>query len=189
MIKLKQWLLNLTDIWHTVQHKNLQWRQANQHTVQQVKQQRLLAEQVLTAELKQKSVQLAHDIKILQTAHEAELNQLKLKQSTQLTMLKTKCRQDIKDYQQYLQSLEQLKRSIQLSYSHLPESVAFTIHHHAKYLLNQMWEAETLEQKLCHEMRFITFMATVHEDAQLQLTDTNQTKLPENTLRLLQQET
>ncbi|MFZ2724715.1 MAG: hypothetical protein WAX77_00515 [Methylococcaceae bacterium] len=185
MINLKQGLLNLTQAWHAVKEKNLHWRQLNQHTQQQLRRQHLLAEQAISAELKQKHLQLAHQINLLQSEYQAELNQLKINQNAQLTMLKTKCQQDIKDYQQYLHSLEQLKRSIQISYSHLPEAVAFTIHHHAKYLLNEMWEAKTLEQKLRQEMCFITFMATVHEDAQLQLSHSNQTQLPENTLRLL----
>jgi hypothetical protein len=187
MINLKQRLFNLADLWHALKDKNLHWQQKNQASQQQLTEQRLLAEQAITAQLKQKNLQLAHEINLLQSHYNAELQQLKLNQTTQLSMLKTKCQQDIKDYQQYLQSLEQLKRSIQLSYSHLPEAVAFTIHHHAKYLLNEMWEAKTLEQKLHKEMRFINFMATVHEDAQLQLSNNNQTKLPENTLRLLQQ--
>ena len=103
-------------------------------------------------------------------------------------MFKTKCKQDIKDYKQYLASLDQLKRSIQASYKHLPEAVAFTIHHHAKHLLNQMWEAKDFEQKMQHEIQLIKFMTTVHEDARLHLEKgaTNE-KLPERTLSLIQQ--
>jgi hypothetical protein len=91
-------------------------------------------------------------------------------------------------YKQYLESLDQLKRSIQTSYTHLPEAVAFTIHHHAKYLLNKMWEADNFEEKMQHEMQLIRFMATVHEDARLYLEGVTTEKLPENTLNLIQQQ-
>jgi hypothetical protein len=86
-----------------------------------------------------------------------------------------------------LTSLDQLKRSIQASYAHLPEALAFTIHHHAKHLLNQMWEAEDFEQKMRHELRLIQFMTTVNEDARQHLESENTGKLPERTLSLIQQ--
>ena len=84
-------------------------------------------------------------------------------------------------------SLDQLKCSIQANYTHLPAAVAFTIHHHAKHLLNQMWEAESFEQKMQHEIQLINFMTTVHEDARLHLEGAAAGKLPEKTLSLIQQ--
>ena len=183
---IKQWLFYGVELLHSIRDKNLQWRERNQAKLHALTEQRLLAEQALTAQLNQKNQQLAHQLHLLQTEQQSELNQLKLTQNAQLTMLKTKCAQDIKDYQQYLQSLEQLKRSIQLSYQHLPEAVAFTIHHHAKYLLNEMWNAPNLEEKLRQEINFINFMTAVHQDAQLQLRDKNPQSLPNNTLRLLE---
>jgi hypothetical protein len=101
-------------------------------------------------------------------------------------MLKTKCQQDINDYRQYLESLEQLKCSIQNSYTHLPDAIAFTIHHHAKHLLNLMWEAENHELKMFHEMRLIKFMTTIHEDARSHLEGDCVKKLPEKTLNLIE---
>jgi hypothetical protein len=101
-------------------------------------------------------------------------------------MFKTKCKQDVKDYKQYLDSLDQLKRSIQTSYTRLPEAVAFTIHHHAKHLLNEMWKADNFEAKMHYEMQLITFMTTVHEDARLHLEGVVTENLPERTLQLIQ---
>jgi hypothetical protein len=63
-----------------------------------------------------------------------------------------------------------------------------TIHHHAKHLLHNMWEAEDHEQKIRYEMQLIQFMTAVHEDARLHLEDTTVRKLPESTLKLLQQQ-
>ncbi|MEQ1529816.1 MAG: hypothetical protein ABL925_10905 [Methylococcales bacterium] len=174
MNALKTWLLNLVGLVHSIKDENLHWRQQNQAQQLDLKQVQALAEQALAAELKKKNVQLQHDIALLNTKNQAEL-----------TMLKTKCKQDVQDYKQYLQALDQLKRSIQNSYPHLSQAVSFTIHHHAKHLLNQMWEAEDFAEKMRHEMQLITFMSTVHEDAQLFLQGQSQQTLPEKTLSLI----
>jgi argininosuccinate lyase len=176
MSTLKNWVVTLLKLFHSIKDENLQWQTANQTQQVKLKHARVLASKMLEAELKKKSVQLAHEITLLRTKNDAEL-----------AMFKTKCKQDIKDYKQYLTSLDQLKRSIQASYTHLPEAVAFTIHHHAKHLLNQMWEAEDFEQKMQHEIQLINFMTTVNEDARLHMEGATTQKLPERTLGLIQQ--
>jgi len=175
MTTLKSWVFTLVNLFNSVKDENLHWKTTNQDKQLKLKHARVLAEKALEAELKKKSVRLAHEITLLQTKNNAELS-----------MFKTKCKQDIKDYKQYLASLDQLKRSIQASYTHLPVAVAFTIHHHAKHLLNQMWEAEDFEQKMHYEMQLINFMTTVHEDARLHLEGATVEKLPEKTLSLIQ---
>ena len=170
-------LNKIIKLFHSVKDENLKWQLANQGDQTKLKHARVLAEKALEAELKKKSVQLEHDISLLKTKHD-----------TELSMFKTKCQQDVKDYKQYLAALDQLKSSIQASYTHLPEAVAFTIHHHAKYLLNKMWEAEDFEQKMQHEMQLIRFMTTVHEDARLYLEGATTDNLPERTLNLIQQQ-
>jgi hypothetical protein len=167
-------LNKIIKLFHSVKDQNLKWQMANQGDQTKLKHARVLAEKALEAELKKKSVQLEHDISLLKTKHDAELS-----------MFKTKCKQDVKDYKQYLAALDQLKSSIQTSYTHLPEAVAFTIHHHAKYLLNKMWEAEDFEQKMQHEMQLIRFMTTVHEDARLYLEGETTENLPERTMNLI----
>ncbi len=171
---VKNWLLNAIELIHTIKDEKLHWQTNNQARQLQLKQARILAENQLAAELKKKSVQLEHDISLLQTQN-----------ATELALLKIKCKQDIKDYQQYLAALDKLKDSIKNSYTQLPEAVAFTIHHHAKQLLNRMWEAENFEEKMRHEMQLIQFMTTVHEDASAILQGKTQDKLPEKTLGLI----
>ena len=174
---LKNWVISIVELLHSIKDEKLRWQTDNQAGQLQLKQARIMAENKLAAELKKKSVQLAHDIDLLQT-----------KNASELALLKIKCKQDIKDYQQYLAALDKLKKSIQNSYSHLPEAMAFTIHHHAQHLLNQMWEAKNIEEKMRHEMRLIQFMTTVHEDASAILQGETQEKLPKKTLSLIQQQ-
>lgn len=175
MTTLRNRLVAFVNFFHALKDESLQWRLANQDQQIRLKHAQALAEEALVAQLKKKSVQLAHEIAML-----------KIKNDTELSMLKTRCKQDIKDYKQYLDALDQLKHSIQTSYTHLPEAVAFTIHHHAKHLMNKMWEAQEAEQKMHHEIQLINFMTTVHEDARLQLEEATTEKLPERTLRLIQ---
>lgn len=175
MSTLKNWTLTLLKLFHTVKNENLQWQENNQEQQNKLKHSRILATKALEAELKKKSLQLEHEISVIRTQNK-----------TELTLFKTKCKQDINDYKQYLSALDQLKQSIQTSYHHLPEAVAFTIHHHAKHLLNQMWEAKDFEQKMFHEMQLINFMTTLHEDTRLHLEGTSTEKLPQRTLGLIQ---
>jgi len=174
---IKHWVLNAVNLLHTIKDEKLHWQTNNQARQLQLKHARILAENQLADELKKKSVQLEHDISLLQT-----------QQTTELALLKIKCKQDIKDYQQYLIALDKLKDSIKNSYPQLPEAVAFTIHHHAKQLLNKLWEAEKFEDKMRHEMQLIQFMTTVHEDASTYLQGKTQGKLPERILNLIQQQ-
>jgi S-adenosylmethionine synthetase len=176
MTLLKNWALQLTDIWHSVKEAHLHWQTAIHPQQTQLRHAQLLTEQYLQAELKKKTVQLEQDIALLKTRHESELD-----------IYKARCQQDIKDYQHYLKALAQLKTSIKASYPTLPEAVVFGIHHHAKQLLNRMWECEDFEQKMHYEMQLLTFMTTVHEEARLHLEEGKKDKLPEKTLLLLQQ--
>ena len=172
---LKNWLLTIVKTVHELKSERLDWDYTNQKKQAELKQAQVLAEKTLIEELKKRSRQLKHDLTLLQTQHTAEL-----------LMFKTKCQQDVKDYKQYLASLDQLKHSIQNSYTHLPEAVAFTIHHHAKSLLNQMWEANSFEEKMRHEIQLIRFMSIVHEDARQYLEGENKEILPERTLEFIE---
>lgn len=176
MALFKKWTFKIVKLVYAIKDENLSWQTSNQDQQAKLKQARILSEQALVAELQKKSTQLAHDIALL-----------KIQNATELSILKTRCEQDIKDYKQYLNALDQLKQSIRQSYAHLPEAVAFTIHHHAKQLLNKMWEADDFEQKMQLELRLIQFMATVHEDAQLHLDNAQVGALPQKTLDLIQQ--
>lgn len=174
---LKQQFDHFINLIYSIKDKNLDWQSANQAQQLKLLQTRTLAKKSLEAELTKKSTQLAHEIALLKTQQNAEL-----------AMLKTRCKEDIKDYGHYLESLNELKRTIQHSYAHLPDAINLTIHHHAKSLLNQLWEAEKLEDKIKYEAQLIKFMTTVHEEARLFRSGTHVENLPEKTLRLINRE-
>jgi hypothetical protein len=174
MKSLAERIDNFIGLIHSIKAKNLEWLSANQDQQLRLSQNRLIAENELVSELAKKKVRLAHEIELLKT-----------RQQSELAMLRTRCKEDVKDYQQYLESLSQLKLAIQSSYAHLPDAITHTIHHHAKSLLNTMWEAENLDEKIRREAQLIEFMTTVHEEARLYRTGTLPDKLPQNTLRLM----
>jgi hypothetical protein len=177
MKSLKERIHHIVSLIHSIKDKNLEWHAANQGQQLKLSHDRLIAEKKLASELTKKSVQLAHEIELLKTRHDAEL-----------AMLKTRCKEEVKDYQQYLESLNQLKGIIKASYTHLPDAFINTIHHHAKSLLNSMWEAGSLEEKITREALLIKFMTTVHEEAGLYRNGALTGNLPEITLKLMNQD-
>ena len=90
MTTLKSLVFTWVKLFHSVKDENLHWKKNNQDQQVKLKHARVLAAKTLEAELKKKSVQLAHEITLLRTKNE-----------TELSMFKTKCKQDIKDYKQY----------------------------------------------------------------------------------------
>lgn len=168
------WLGRVLSFWRDQRDCDLDWQLARRQAVATLRQQQALAEQELAAELSKRAQQLAHELAISETRHASELE-----------MVKIQCRQEVQDYQQYLQSLDKLKQSLVQSYDHLPEVVAFTIHHHAKQLLNRMWEARDEREKIRVEMQLLRFMTAVHEDSQAALSSQQPLNLPEKTLAIL----
>lgn len=154
--------------------QNLQWQLSRQQDVAELRRQQALAEQQLAAELSKRAQQLAHELAVGEA-----------RQANELAMVKIQCQQELKDYQHYLQSLDTLKDSLRHSYAHLPEAVAFTIHHHAKQLLNQMWDAGDEQEKMKAEMQLLRFMTAVHEDSQAALNSQQALALPEKTMAFL----
>ncbi|MDD4914648.1 MAG: hypothetical protein PHW13_06390 [Methylococcales bacterium] len=174
---MARWLTDALGFLRRSRDDQLQWHLSRQHDRAELRQARALAEQARAAQLKKQAQQLAHELAVAKTRNNSDL-----------AMVKTRCRQELKDYQQYLQSLEKLKKSLRDSYAHLPEAVAFTIHHHAKQLLNRMWETSDTQEKIRIEMQLLQFMTAVHEDNQASLLTTSQDALPKKALAFIDAE-
>ena len=121
--------------------------------------------------------------KAQQLAHELAVN--KAQNNNTLAMVKVQCKQDLQDYRDYLQSLDKLKASMRASYANLHEAVAYTIHHHAKQLLNKMWDAQDSQEKIKFEMQLLQFMTAVHEDNQASLQGNSAEALPQRALAFI----
>ncbi len=170
--KIASFFMNL---FNSAKSENLRWQQEKQQEIFSLKTNKERAKQALQAELDKQKAEFAFQLEKIKQQHE-----------TSLTMLKAECEQQIRDYKQYLGSIDQLKTLIQKNYSHLPDAVSLTIHHHAKQILKQMWECQDVEEKLQHETRLIDLMTTVHQDT-LESKNAGHpgTQLPTRTLELI----
>ena len=173
MKNIREWSQDILSYIHDIKKQSLRWQLQTYEQRMQLKMAQALSEKTLQDRLKKQ-----------QQALENELAQLKEKHKTELTLLKLKGKQDIKDYRDYLNALEQLKTTITGQYKRLPEALAFTIHHHAKQLLNEMWEAQDLQHKITTELRLIEFMTSINEDIQT-VEANNAQVLPKKTLAIL----
>ncbi len=162
------------NLFNSAKSENLRWQQDKQDEIQTLKNTKALEKQSLQAELKKRQVQFEHELAKMKQCH-----------GTDLTMLRAQSEQQLRDYKQYLDSIDQLKTLIQDSYSHLPSAVSLLIHHHAKQMLNLMWECEDFQEKLGHEAKLIELMTAVHQDT-LDLPKVNdKQQFPKRTLRLI----
>ena len=170
--KIASFFMNL---FLSAKSENLRWQQEKQQQIYSVKRNKERAKQTLQAELQKQKAEFVFQLTKMKQQHE-----------TSLTMFKAECEQQVRDYKQYLDSIDQLKSLIQKNYSHLPDAVSLTIHHHAKQILKQMWECQDIEEKLQHETRLIDLMTTVHQDT-LDSVDASHsdTQLPKRTLELI----
>lgn len=163
------------NLFNSVKSGNLRWQQEKQDEIQTLKNIKAQDKQSLQADLKKRQAQFEHDL-------------VKMKQvyATDISMLKAQSEQQLRDYKQFLDSIDQLKSLIQKSYSHLPSAVSLMIHHHAKQMLNQMWECEDIQEKLGHEAKLIELMTAVHEDTlDLSLKVSDDQQFPKRTLKLI----
>ena len=123
-----------------------------------------------------------------QLALEQELERMRRQFQLELTLLERKQQQELQDYERYLAAVDQLRTQLRQAFVHAPEVIVLTIHHHAKQLLDRMWEAEDLHQRLQREQEFVKFLTTVYEDTlQAASADGEESLLPRRALRLMLQ--
>ncbi len=164
------------NLFNAVKSGNLRWQQEKHNEIQLLKNTKAQEKLSLQADLKKRQAQFEHELIKMKQIH-----------ATDISMLKAQSEQQLRDYKQFLDSIDQLKSLIQKSYSHLPSAVSLMIHHHAKQVLNQMWECEDIQEKLKHEAKLIELMTAVHEDTlDLSLKDSSdEQQFPKRTLRLI----
>jgi len=159
---------------HTLLEQHLNWQTQTLEKRLHYKKNKRLVEKDLEALLKKRQLILEH-----------ELNLIKSQNQSELALLKIRHKQDIKDYRNYLKALDQLKNKIRDHYQHLPEAMIFTIHHHAKNLLNKIWETDDLHEKINNERQFIAFMTTLQNDLNANPKNDDLNEYPTDTLKLI----
>ena len=174
MSVISTWLSNALSFLRRSRDEHLHWQIELHQQASDFRQAKAMAEQALAAQLRKQAQQLAHELAVN-----------KAQNNNTLAMVKVQCKQDLQDYRDYLQSLDKLKASMRASYANLPEAVAYTIHHHAKQLLNKMWDAQDSQEKIKFEMQLLQFMTAVHEDNQASLQGNSAEALPQRALAFI----
>lgn len=175
MSGLKKWALKITNGFYDLQRVRIERLLHLQPEKIRLRSARAVGEKSLQEQLKKQQQALEHEISLMKAQHQSEL-----------AMFEIKCQHDIKDYSDYLDSLDRLKLSVTEKYRELPEALALTIHHHAKRLLDEMWEADDFRQKTTLELRFIQFLAVINDDILAATEADTPHRLPLKTLALLQ---
>ncbi|HHJ39414.1 MAG: hypothetical protein AXA67_08865 [Methylothermaceae bacteria B42] len=129
------------------------------------------------------SLEMARRKRLLEM--EFELERIKRQQQTDLEQLESKLDQDLRDYQRYLKAVDDLQDQIRQSFTHAPDVIVLTIHHHAKQLLDQMWSTDDLHERLQREREFVKFLTTVYEDTLQSQPGDSQPLLPRRALKLI----
>jgi hypothetical protein len=174
MAFIKQWTQGVMTFVYALLEQHLNWQTQTQEQRQHYKKNKRMVEKDLEALLKKRQLILEHELNLITSQNQSEL-----------ALLKIKHKQDIKDYRDYLKALDQLKNKIRDHYQHLPEAMIFTIHHHAKNLLNKMWETDDLHEKMNNEQQFIAFMTALHNDLNEPSKNDGRNEYPADTLKLI----
>jgi HEAT repeats len=93
---------------------------------------------------------------------------------------------EIKNYRDFLNAIDELKDQLIEFYPNMPKPEVLVIHHHAKELLNGMWNSENPEESLTYRKRFVQFLTVVSEDVNLAVLQREQNRfltLPEKVLQ------
>ncbi|BCX89553.1 type III secretion protein O [Methylomarinovum tepidoasis] len=169
------WGQRLRRILREIRGERRRWRRERETDLLALRRRQVEVELDLEAEKRRRQLHL-----------EQELERMRRQFELELTLLEKKQEQDLRDYERYLAAVDQLQVQLRHAFSQAPEVIVLTLHHHAKRLLDRMWEAEDLQQRLQREQEFVKFLTTVYEDT-LQATTTEGTEplLPRRALRLM----
>ncbi|MUH00900.1 hypothetical protein F7734_55010 [Scytonema sp. UIC 10036] len=163
---------------NSVRTRSLEWKQEKLGEIIEIQRRSATATRELHEELKKKEAILKYEIDKINVQGEAELQ-----------MLKDKYNQEINDYKEFLKAIDELKDKLKQSYSQMPLTLILSVHRHAKHLLNSMWEASDIEDKILLERKFTKFLVTIHEDTTLLLNASgNPPTLPQKTIDMMNEE-
>ncbi len=164
---------SLLSFFGALKKERRKWRRQEDLDALELRRRQSEIELALEAERRRRLLQLEHELEVIKRRQQFELSLLEQKQA-----------QDRRDYERYLKAVDQLQEQLRGAFRHAPEVIVLTIHHHAKQLLDRMWEAEDLHQRLQREQEFVKFLTTVYEDT-LQAAGEGQPVLPQRALRLM----
>ena len=158
---------------------NLTWQKENEDRIKVLQMQRTLSVEKLHQEIQKRKLEFEREMMLQEHQLQEELEKKKLEA-------------DARNYQRFLDSIDELRDKLEELYPGMPPALILVIHQYASQLLNKMWDSSDARERLLYQKDFVQFLALVSEDAnqrKLQGEANQPTALPQRTLRHIQENT
>jgi DNA-binding XRE family transcriptional regulator len=133
-------------------------------------------------------INLQGQIKIRQAEIQHEAQRVALERSLEIERLKMKLEHDTRNYKDFLEALDSMKKQMQTFFNDITPSLVKLIHHHASNLLDQMWNEGDLAKRKIFEKQLIELLSSVNDDViAFQASQDGAYRLPEKTLKLIRE--
>lgn len=139
---------------HTLKQRNLEYWEQNKDRYNALKE-----------DTKKNNEKIQEDIEVMRKKHRQKLEEMDVEHKGNIERIKAEQEQETEDFNEYLQSLNELKENMQKTYSHIPRFMIHNIYYHAKILLLDMRKAPDYNNK--YRKKLINLMNEVHKDINL----------------------
>jgi hypothetical protein len=153
----------LTTFINAIRSENLEWRRRKADEIAALRKKQKLLDLELEHELATREIELREEIR-------------------RIEMRETSVTHDYKDF---LNEIDELKRRIVSTFTNMPKPMALLIHHHAKQMLNEMWQAQDLHERLAIEQKLLNFMTVIYDDTQRLTQADDLDRLPTKTIEFM----
>ena len=130
---------------------------------------------------------LRHDRALAELQLKHRLEQLDIRLQEECTRIRMEEERQTAQFQEFLDSIDEMKANMLASYSSMPKPIALMIHHHAAELLKEAWFSQDTRERLRNQTRFTALMLTITEDLSQLEADTPHRALPEKTLAFIRE--
>jgi hypothetical protein len=169
------------DFINALRDDNLEWHENTQDRRNDLRVKQKLHGESINQEIQKLKLKFEQDIHTME--HEF---QFLMKKET----LKTEA--EIKNYQRFLDSIEDLREKLEEVYPNMPPALILVIHEYATQLLYKLWDSPDGQDKLTGRKDLVKFLALVSEDTDplaLQAVTNNQSAaLPHKTLKYIREQ-
>lgn len=130
---------------------------------------------------------LRHDRALAELELKHRLEQLDIRLQEECTRIRMEEERQTAQFQEFLDSIDEMKANMLASYASMPKPIALMIHHHAAELLKEAWFSQDTRERLRNQTRFTALMLTITEDLSQLQAHAPGNALPEKTLAFIRE--
>lgn len=159
----------VADFINNLREENIKWKQENILTLNELESLRRLSKQETEQALRRRQVYFKYKLQQKKKAVEDEL----------------------KDFQDFLSAIDQLKDNLKQYYPNMPVPLILIVHQHVTQALVRMWDSNDFQERSKYEQQLLDFFLSISEDINLASSQEDQDTyyLPEKTLKLIKRQT